>query len=93
MVAASGGDLAETSLLRASLDLAGAYVKNYALDKADLLFGRVVDECRKRGAPWDVKCLQDLATLRFKQNRQPECVELLEELADRSPPHPALEDM
>jgi len=39
-----------------------------------------------------VKCLQDLATLRFKQNRQHECRELLEEVAARGPPHPATQE-
>eukprot|EP00929_Paragymnodinium_shiwhaense_P092820 TRINITY_DN52826_c0_g1_i1.p1 TRINITY_DN52826_c0_g1~~TRINITY_DN52826_c0_g1_i1.p1 ORF type:complete len:646 (+),score=159.97 TRINITY_DN52826_c0_g1_i1:36-1940(+) len=87
-----GGDLAQNEVLRATLDLAAAYVKNYALDKADLLYSKVADECRSRGHPWDVKCLQDLAALRFKQNRQPECAELLEELARRSPPHATIQE-
>lgn len=46
-------------------------------------------ECRRRGMPWDVKCLQDLATLRCKQHRQADAAELLEELAQKAPPHPA----
>ena len=51
--------------------------------------GRVLGECRRRGMPWDVKCLQDLATLRCKQHRQADAAELLEELAQKAPPHPA----
>jgi len=89
---AVGGDLSESSLLMSILDLAGAYIKNYSLDKASLMLDRAIDECRSRGAPWDIKCLQDMATLRFKQNRQRESAELLEELAARSPPHPALQE-
>ena len=29
------------------------------LDKADAIYRRVLGECRRRGMPWDVKCLQD----------------------------------
>jgi len=93
LLADASGDLRAPGILRATLDLGAACVKNYALDKADaLLSPAVVDECRQRGMPWDLKCLQDLATLRFKQHRQPECAELLEEVASRSPPHPATQE-
>ncbi|CAE8619600.1 unnamed protein product [Polarella glacialis] len=88
----SEGRLTAPGLLRATLDLAGAYIKNYSLDKADLLLVRALPECRRRGPPWDMKCLQDMATLRFKQNRQPECARLLEELAASSPPHPITQE-
>jgi len=91
-VRSAGGNLKAPGLLLATLDLAGAYIKNYSLDKADLILKRIVDECRRVGPPWDTKCLQDLATLRFKQNRQPECAKLLEEVAQRSPPHPAISE-
>ena len=37
----------------------------------------------------EVKFMQDLATLRCKQNRQQEAAELLEEVARRTPPHEA----
>jgi len=36
-----------------------------------------------------VKCIQDMATLRCKQHRQADAAELLEELANKAPPHPA----
>lgn len=72
--------------------MATAHVKNYSLDRADELFDAALDECRERGSPWNLKCLQDMATLRFKQNRQPECAELLEEVARGSPPHPATQE-
>lgn len=39
--------------------------------------------------PWDIKCIQDMATLRCKQHRQADAAELLEELATKAPPHPA----
>lgn len=76
-------------LLTAALDLALACVKCYELDKADAIYRRVIGECRRRGMPWDVKCIQDMATLRCKQHRQADAAELLEELANKAPPHPA----
>lgn len=90
-ISGAGNNKTDASL-RASLDLASAYVKNYELDKADKIFENVFAECLARGSPWKEKCQQDLATLRFKQNRQPECAELLEELARSSGPHPTLQE-
>lgn len=75
--------------LTAALDLALACVKCYELDKAETIYRRCIGECRRRGLPWDVKCLQDMATLRCKQHRQADAAELLEELANKAPPHPA----
>ena len=46
-------------LLTAALDLALACVKCYELDKADAIYRRILAECRRRGMPWDVKCLQE----------------------------------
>eukprot|EP00747_Dinoflagellata_sp_TGD_P115721 gnl/TRDRNA2_/TRDRNA2_172225_c3_seq1.p1 gnl/TRDRNA2_/TRDRNA2_172225_c3~~gnl/TRDRNA2_/TRDRNA2_172225_c3_seq1.p1 ORF type:complete len:604 (-),score=155.23 gnl/TRDRNA2_/TRDRNA2_172225_c3_seq1:100-1734(-) len=89
MVAETPDGLRDPKLLTAALDLALAYVKNYELDKADAIYKRAIGECRRRGMPWDVKCIQDLATLRCKQNRQADCASLLEELANKAPPHPA----
>lgn len=43
----------------------------------------------ERGLPWDIMWLQDCATLRCKQARQKEAAVLLEEVAKRTPPHPA----
>eukprot|EP00930_Biecheleria_cincta_P070469 TRINITY_DN58105_c0_g1_i1.p1 TRINITY_DN58105_c0_g1~~TRINITY_DN58105_c0_g1_i1.p1 ORF type:complete len:863 (-),score=148.07 TRINITY_DN58105_c0_g1_i1:16-2604(-) len=81
--------LRNARLLTAALDLALACVKCYELDKADAIYRRAIGECRIRGMPWDVKCIQDMATLRCKQHRQADAAELLEELAAKAPPHPA----
>lgn len=89
MAAATPDGLRSSKLLTAALDLALACVKCYELDKADAIFRRCIGECRRRGMPWDVKCLQDMATLRCKQHRQADAAELLEELANKAPPHPA----
>lgn len=89
MLADTPEGLRNAHLLTAALDLALACVKCYELDKADAIYRRCIGECRRRGLPWDVKCLQDMATLRCKQHRQADAAELLEELANKAPPHPA----
>jgi len=77
--------------LRASLDLSVAYIKNYELDKCEILLGRyALPACRARGLPWIAKALQDYATLRMKQNRQAEAMLLLEDLEYMLPPHPIM---
>merc|ERR1712187_533500 len=77
--------------LRASLDLSVAYIKNYELDKCEVLLGRyALPACRARGMPWIVKGMQDYATLRMKQNRQAEAMLLLEDLESMLPPHPIM---
>lgn len=89
MAAETPEGLRNARLLTAALDLALACVKCYELDKADSIYRRCVGECRRRGMPWDIKCIQDMATLRCKQHRQADAAELLEELASKAPPHPA----
>lgn len=89
MAADTPDGLRDPKLLTAALDLALACVKCYELDKADKIYRRCIGECRRRGMPWDVKCIQDMATLRCKQHRQADAAELLEELAGIAPPHPA----
>ncbi|CAK9081543.1 unnamed protein product [Durusdinium trenchii] len=79
----------DPKVLAGALDLAVAYLKNYAVDKADALYAATKPFCMERGLPWDVKWLQDCATLRCKQQRMPEAAVMLEEVAKRTPPHPA----
>jgi len=68
-----------------------AYIKNYELDKCEVLLGRyALPACRVRGLPWIAKALQDYATLRMKQNRQAEAMLLLEKLESMLPPHPIM---
>lgn len=88
-VASAREGFRDPKVLEGALDLAVAYLKNYAVDKADALYAAVEPYCMERGLPWDVKWLQDCATLRCKQARQPEAAVLLEEVAKRTPPHPA----
>ncbi|CAE8638277.1 unnamed protein product [Polarella glacialis] len=84
MAADTPDGLRNPRLLTAALDLALACVKCYELDKADAIYRRAIGECRRRGLPWDVKCIQDMATLRCKQHRQADAAELLEELATKA---------
>eukprot|EP00929_Paragymnodinium_shiwhaense_P035250 TRINITY_DN19056_c0_g1_i2.p1 TRINITY_DN19056_c0_g1~~TRINITY_DN19056_c0_g1_i2.p1 ORF type:complete len:564 (+),score=165.85 TRINITY_DN19056_c0_g1_i2:32-1723(+) len=88
-VANSEEGFRDPKVLEGAMDLAVAYLKNYAVDKADAMFAAIKPYCMERGLPWDVKWLQDCATLRCKQARQPEAAVLLEEVAARTPPHPA----
>lgn len=88
-VARSEDGFRDPKVLEGALDLAVAYLKNYAVDKADALYAAIEPYCMERGLPWDVKWLQDCATLRCKQARQKEAAVLLEEVAKRTPPHPA----
>ncbi|CAJ1333507.1 unnamed protein product [Effrenium voratum] len=76
-------------VLAAGMDLAVVYLKNYALDKADMLYEVTKPHCLSRGLPWNVKWFQDCATLRCKQNRQAEAAPMLEEVAKLTPPHEA----
>lgn len=79
----------DPKVLGGGLDIAVAYLKNYAVDKADAMYAATEKYCMERGLPWDVKWLQDCATLRCKQQRMQEAKVLLEEIAKRTPPHPA----
>lgn len=88
-VTASTQGFQDPSLLAGALDLACAFIKNYAIDKADRIYTKIAPYCMARGLPWDVKCLQDMATLRCKQSRQAEAAKLLEQVAARTSPHPA----
>ena len=72
-------------LVANAMQIAGVYIKNYKLDKAEKLLNQVMPWCREAQGPFLWKALERLATLRFKQNRQPECAIILEELASIAP--------
>eukprot|EP00398_MALV-I-01_sp_L67-1_P000710 gene710-91_t len=73
--------------IQLGLEMAVAYVKNYALDSAEELFIELKTPCEEFGLPWNCKWLQDVATLRCKQNRQADALVLLEKLASQVPPN------
>jgi len=90
IVEKSGARFDDEKNLMKGLDLAVAFIKNYELDKAEKLYEELLPAARERGLPAIAKALQDVATLRFKQNRQAESALLLEELRDMMPPHPTI---
>lgn len=77
-------DFAETLLepknLGVALDLVGAYLKNYEIDKANQVISRVMPMCRKRGGTWLVKGLDKLCLVRMKQHLPQEALACLQEI-------------
>jgi len=77
--------LATPRNLGAALDLVGAYLKNYEIDKADLVLERVVPLCREKGGTWLVKALDKLCAVRMKQFRAQETLVALKEIEQLCP--------
>lgn len=71
--------LNDPEVLGSSLDIVGAYLKNYEVDRAARVMETVIDVCRARGGLWRLKALNHLATVRMKQARPAEALVLLEE--------------
>lgn len=67
-------------VLGSSLDIVGAYLKNYEVDRAAAVIETVLPVCRQRGGLWLLKCLNHLATVRMKQARPAEALESLQEI-------------
>uniref|UniRef100_A0A7S4WIL8 Uncharacterized protein n=1 Tax=Alexandrium monilatum TaxID=311494 RepID=A0A7S4WIL8_9DINO len=72
--------LGQSDNLGASLDMIGAYLKNYMTDKADMVLRRVMPLCRERGGFWLIKALNIAACVCSKQGRHEEALTALEEL-------------
>jgi len=82
-------------VLGSALDIAGAYLKNYAVDKAGAVVETVLPICRKRGGFWLLKALNHLATVRMKQARPAEALSTLQEMdayVNSSMPHTTEEE-
>lgn len=84
----SGGGLADGGNLGAALDLVGVYMKNYKLDKADSVLSRCAPFVSQRGGVWNIKWLNHTSTVRMKQGRHLEALEMLYELELHSPYSP-----
>ncbi|CAK0893707.1 unnamed protein product [Prorocentrum cordatum] len=67
-------------VLGSALDLVGAYLKNYEVDKAGAVAESVLPLCRARGGLWRLKVLNHLSTVRMKQARPSEALEMLREV-------------
>ena len=63
-----------------SLDLVGAYLKNYEVEKADQVMTKIMPHCREMGELWLTKALNHHSTVRMKQCRYGEAKLMLEEL-------------
>lgn len=81
----SGSGLEDGGNLGAALDLVGAYMKNYKLDKADAVLARCGPHVSARGGVWMVKWLNHVSTVRMKQSRHLEALEMLYDLELYSP--------
>jgi len=80
-----GSTLADGRNLGSALDLVGAYMKNYMLDKADAVLARCGPHVSDRGGVWMIKWLNHTSTVRMKQGRYSEALEMLYELEIYSP--------
>eukprot|EP00927_Polykrikos_kofoidii_P011549 TRINITY_DN14927_c0_g1_i1.p1 TRINITY_DN14927_c0_g1~~TRINITY_DN14927_c0_g1_i1.p1 ORF type:complete len:522 (-),score=107.07 TRINITY_DN14927_c0_g1_i1:416-1981(-) len=72
--------LNDPAVLGSSLDIVGAYLKNYEVDKAAAVIETVLPACRSRGGLWYLKALNHLATVRMKQARPTEALSTLSEI-------------
>ncbi|CAJ1423706.1 unnamed protein product [Effrenium voratum] len=81
----SGGGLQNGQNLGNALDLVGVYMKNYKLDKADAVLARCGPFVSSRGGVWMIKWLNHVSTVRMKQSRHLEALEMLYELELYSP--------
>lgn len=72
--------LNDPEVLGSALDIVGAYLKNYEVDKAAAVVETVLPVVRQRGGLWLLKALNHLATVRMKQARPAEALEILKEV-------------
>mmetsp|Transcript_82453 Transcript_82453/g.163637 ORF Transcript_82453/g.163637 Transcript_82453/m.163637 type:complete len:648 (+) Transcript_82453:72-2015(+) len=72
--------LREPEVLGSALDIVGAYLKNYEVDKAAAVMDTIVPVCRERGELWVLKAMNHLATVRMKQARPQDALACLEEI-------------
>lgn len=72
--------LDDPEVLGSALDMVGAYLKNYEVDRAARVIETVLPVCRRRGGLWLLKTLNHLATVRMKQARPNEALAALQEV-------------
>eukprot|EP00397_Hematodinium_sp_SG-2012_P046648 GEMP01052787.1.p1 GENE.GEMP01052787.1~~GEMP01052787.1.p1 ORF type:complete len:480 (+),score=141.19 GEMP01052787.1:114-1553(+) len=64
------------------LDLCGAYLKNYEVDKASAIMEAIMPACEVHGGLFLMKALNHLSTVRMKQGRAAETWEILERMEE-----------
>lgn len=80
MLRNSSRGLADGTVLGNAIDLAGAYKKNYKLDKAEAVLLRCTRHAELRSGAWMVKYLNHLSQVRMKQRRDVEALEMMFEI-------------
>ncbi|CAL1169142.1 unnamed protein product [Cladocopium goreaui] len=71
--------LGQNRNLGTAIDLIGVYLKNYEIDKADRLCAQIAPLCLERGGVWYFKLLNFYTTVRMKQSRYQEALEMYKE--------------
>lgn len=72
--------LRDPEILGSALDIVGAYLKNYEVDKACAVMETVLPVCREKGPLWLLKALNHMATVRMKQSLPEEALKCLQEI-------------
>eukprot|EP00929_Paragymnodinium_shiwhaense_P117462 TRINITY_DN8806_c0_g1_i4.p1 TRINITY_DN8806_c0_g1~~TRINITY_DN8806_c0_g1_i4.p1 ORF type:complete len:555 (+),score=158.71 TRINITY_DN8806_c0_g1_i4:90-1754(+) len=72
--------LHDPEVLGSCLDIVGAYLKNYEIDKAAAVMETIMPVCQERGGFWYAKALNHIATVRMKQSRPNEALQAMREL-------------
>jgi len=80
MLRSSGEGLRDAQILGNAIDLAGAYKKNYKLDKSELVLLRCTRHAEERSGAWMVKYLNHISQVRMKQSRDVEAMEMMYEI-------------
>ncbi|CAE8587922.1 unnamed protein product [Polarella glacialis] len=80
MLRKSSRGLADGEVLGNAIDLAGAYKKNYKLEKAEAVLLRCTRHAEDRSGAWMVKYLNHMSQVRMKQSRDVEALEMMYEM-------------
>merc|ERR1740129_980647 len=80
MLKTSRQGLGDAKILGSAIDLAGAYKKNYKLDKSEAVLLRCTRHAEDRSGAWMVKYLNHIPQVRMKQRRDAEAVEMMYEI-------------
>eukprot|EP00933_Yihiella_yeosuensis_P068485 TRINITY_DN7416_c0_g2_i1.p1 TRINITY_DN7416_c0_g2~~TRINITY_DN7416_c0_g2_i1.p1 ORF type:complete len:630 (-),score=136.31 TRINITY_DN7416_c0_g2_i1:21-1910(-) len=80
MLKTSSRGLADGQVLGNAIDLAGAYKKNYKLEKSEAVLLQCTRHAEDRSGAWMVKYLNHMSQVRMKQSRDVEALEMMYEI-------------
>lgn len=80
MLRSSPKGLGDGQILGNAIDLAGAYKKNYKLEKSEAVLLRCTRHAEERSGAWMVKYLNHISQVRMKQSRDVEAMEMMYEI-------------